>query len=866
MIINSDYGVIFIVTTRNMTGVMEMSNFSSETVRRLNQEKKILLEIDSMDVFQLKSKMRNYNVDLTQNSDTDSVRLQLKKAILEEILKIEVGENNVYRAMLSQVVDTLNLNAGKGYGCFYLGCRYEGSRHKEYIRHVKLCHPRASNVVCKFKNQCARQFADIQSLLVHLKCDHTNNAKLSVGGLSAKRHNVLSVPCKCNLMSCGARHFPNIKDLITHINTFHRNEHRKCIFLNCKKVFPPLYNSQQHFRQVHGKEGSVQELKEVHMVAPACQFVLGLVNDASETLVDDVLGADEVYDDESDIDGLENVILSEDEAEYFLHYYADFLNRLAHFKFIPHSTVQDISMELLASSTRSLKLTETRLRNSLKRISNIDERDVERVIKEVIEDDCYVKAQLQLDSEYKRNKFVQENMKYVAPKEIVLNRDEIKSGESKDVVHYVPIADSVINLMQDKSYVQMILQNKKSNVKKHFVSDITDGSLFQQNIFFQTNRSAIPLLLYSDGVEIVNPLGAARGTYKIVQVFFTLLNIPKDQRSQIDRIQLVMVFREKLLKKYNAALIFKPLIDDLKKLEEGIIIKLPHPKIVQFGLLLYCADNLEAHLVGGFSCSFSSKSICRFCHCQYSDLGCKIHDAETDTPHSRWSAYEYDQIVSRLLEEGMLSGNELEQSDLSSNESEIVSFDTDKENFDGDIEECNETWGVKTVCPFNVLQAFHCVNGLPPDILHDLMEGVIPEDLLIIIRALAQKGWLSIESYNKTLHRFKWSSYEASDKPQFVPKDGKVKKLKGKAVSMWTHIRNWPLLIEKYVQDRNEPFLLMGLKLHEITERLTAHEYFEYEVSLVEDSVVEYLNLRRSLEKDFPNLVSRPKPKHHFIR
>ena len=112
---------------------------------------------------------------------------------------------------------------------------------------------------------------------------------------------------------------------------------------------------------------------------------------------------------------------------------------------------------------------------------------------------------------------------------------------------------------------------------------------------------------------------------------------------------------------------------------------------------------------------------------------------------------------------------------MSSNESEIVSFDTDKENFDGDIEECNETWGVKTVCPFNVLQAFHCVNGLPSDILHDLMEGVIPEDLLIIIRALAQKGWLSIESYNKTLHRFKWSSYEASDNPQFVPKDGKVK-------------------------------------------------------------------------------------------
>ena len=50
VIINSDSGVISIATTRKKTGVMEMSNFSCETVRCLNQEKKILLEIDSMDI------------------------------------------------------------------------------------------------------------------------------------------------------------------------------------------------------------------------------------------------------------------------------------------------------------------------------------------------------------------------------------------------------------------------------------------------------------------------------------------------------------------------------------------------------------------------------------------------------------------------------------------------------------------------------------------------------------------------------------------------------------------------------------------------------------------------------------------------
>ena len=58
-------------------------------------------------------------------------------------------------------------------------------------------------------------------------------------------------------------------------------------------------------------------------------------------------------------------------------------------------------------------------------------------------------------------------------------------------------------------------------------------------------------MMYSDAVEIVNPLGAARGTYKIVQIFYTLCDIDKSQRAKIDRLQLAMIFREKLLKKHS---------------------------------------------------------------------------------------------------------------------------------------------------------------------------------------------------------------------------------------------------------------------------------------------------------------------------
>ena len=63
-------------------------------------------------------------------------------------------------------------------------------------------------------------------------------------------------------------------------------------------------------------------------------------------------------------------------------------------------------------------------------------------------------------------------------------------------------------------------------------------------------------------------------------------------------IQVCMVFKEKLIKKYGYDVIFKDLIEDLRGLEVGMTINYPTERIVQMGLLAYSADNLEAHSLG----------------------------------------------------------------------------------------------------------------------------------------------------------------------------------------------------------------------------------------------------------------------------
>ena len=136
-----------------------------------------------------------------------------------------------------------------------------------------------------------------------------------------------------------------------------------------------------------------------------------------------------------------------------------------------------------------------------------------------------------------------------------------------------------------------------------------DGEVYKSSSFFSNIPSAFAALFYSDGVEVSNPLGWAKGRHKVVQVFYTLCEIPRCQRSQIDRTQLCMVFKEKLLKKYGYDTIFKPLVEDLKELEIGIEIQYPFVKTIQLGVLAYSADNLESHNVGGFSSCFSSRDI-----------------------------------------------------------------------------------------------------------------------------------------------------------------------------------------------------------------------------------------------------------------
>ena len=85
-------------------------------------------------------------------------------------------------------------------------------------------------------------------------------------------------------------------------------------------------------------------------------------------------------------------------------------------------------------------------------------------------------------------------------------------------------------------------------------------------------------------------------------------------------------------------------------------------------------------------------------------------------------------------------------------------------------------------------------------------------------------------------------------------------------MSQWVHARNFPMMVKKFIAEKDDKVLEFALKMHEITERITATEFLEYEIDLLDECVIEYLDMRKQLRSEFPEFFKRPKPKHHFMR
>lgn len=181
---------------------------------------------------------------------------------------------------------------------------------------------------------------------------------------------------------------------------------------------------------------------------------------------------------------------------------------------------------------------------------------------------------------------------------------------------------------------------------------------------------------------------------------------------------------------------------------------------IKGGVATVLADNLAAHGLAGFSCSFNSDRICRFCMCHYDDL-------------------------SKTLSE--------EDCVLGTKESHAYHLKCVEENPNS-----KSVYGVNSSCPFNKLTYFDTTQAFPSDVMHDFLEGIVPLVLKSVLKALHNEKTVSIQEVNGIIKRFSFGQNDCPSKPVLISEKVAVS---GKAVQKWTLFRTFPFLIGNRIEE-----------------------------------------------------------------
>lgn len=421
-----------------------------------------------------------------------------------------------------------------------------------------------------------------------------------------------------------------------------------------------------------------------------------------------------------------------------------------------------------------------------------------------------------LGTAYQRNRYLKEQFSIVEPVEYILDAKEGKTFQ------YVPILQSLSQILKNSDIQEKVLKSVRNCGSSCQYSSFRDGSHFKENKFLSGEELRLSLLLYSDDFEVCNPLGTSRKKHKVTGVYWVLADIPSVLRSTLSSIYLTVLCKADDVKKFGYPRVLEPLLSDLKSFEEDGLFVPCLGKIIKGTIFSVIADNLGAHSVGGFIESFSGSYICRFCvgeRSQFQELEVRtgVFPGRTKLQH-------------QLDVEAALASN-------------------------------THSRGVKRHCAITQrLNHFHVTTGYPPDVLHDLLEGIVPVELALCFDILIKKKYFSFEELNRIIKQFPYKWKDRTNCPQGIPPTFASRKtIGGNAHENWCLLRLLPLMIGTKVQEEEQAWqLLMTLK--DVVELVMSPTHTDESIGHLDSLIAEH---RHRFSSVFPQ--GKLIPKHHFI-
>ena len=216
-----------------------------------------------------------------------------------------------------------------------------------------------------------------------------------------------------------------------------------------------------------------------------------------------------------------------------------------------------------------------------------------------------------------------------------------------------------------------------------------------------------------------------------------------------------------LIEGYGIDTILKPFVDDLNVLgTSGVEVNIDgEMKVYHGGLVAFLADNLASHSIGGFKESMSfAKRFCRTC----------LTDKE-----SSYNYFTEEEFEMRAPSEHIKQCEEVLEDQAMSKE-----------------------YGINRNSILNDVIGFSAVNGLPHDVMHDMLKGVINYEVRLFLQHCFTSKYFMIEQLNDRITNFDYG-YSVSSKPPLLNDRCFQENLKIKmsAAEMMTLFHIMPILI-----------------------------------------------------------------------
>lgn len=334
-------------------------------------------------------------------------------------------------------------------------------------------------------------------------------------------------------------------------------------------------------------------------------------------------------------------------------------------------------------------------------------------------------------SRYKRKVHIGRSPYYVAPEEIKLSENE--TGKNTHL-YYVSILKTIVSLFAHEHFRNAYFDyNENHQCTDGEYERFCCGTNFKRNELFQSNKNAIQIQIFYDDFELTDALKTK--DIKVCGIYFIIHNFPPTLTSQLQNMYLICVCEKSVIKKYGLQAILRPLVQDLKSLEdEGISI---NNKFNLKGTLVQASfDNLGGNELFGFVKSFSAKHFCRICNCDKETCQ-KITCERANTLRTK---QEYE---TKMIEvDGYLrSGRSID---------------------------FKKTLGYANHCLLNDLKYFHSIENRSQDVMHDVYEGGMRFVMKHMLGYLVSHNIISREEIIEKVHQYDFGALEQQNVPSKI--------------------------------------------------------------------------------------------------